>query len=240
MTNLSYRSSKETVQYDIDEKQSVAAPAPGWSRSHLRSPSKTISWDVRKIPPKESFHILKNLLVKAVESDVFPSLDEAEYLVLFQCHENLTREFPSPTYFSYAKKQLINLLDVTECLLKWNSSSKTKWQMIRDQITIFKKMKVLPSGCAHFGWRGTWNVERFLVRINRNLRRKSPERRWMGVGHRDTGTARDVSYDASPHWSEVRTKMTSMDFSTASELLEEQLSLMGYNNGRINLAAVRL
>jgi hypothetical protein len=163
-----------------------------------------------------------------------------EYLVLFQCQENLRREFPSPTYFSYAKKQLINLLDVLEYLLKWNSSSKTPWQSIRDQIHIFMRMRVLPSGHDHFGWRGTWDVERFLVRINRNLRKKPPEKRWMGVGHRDTGTAREVSFDASPHWSEVRTKMTSLDFSSASELLEEQLSLMAQNNGRINLAGIRL
>jgi hypothetical protein len=209
---------------------------PGRSRSDLRPPSKAISWKVRKIFPRESFQILKNLLVKATASEEGPNLTDGEYLVLDQVHQNLTGMFPSQVYYIYAKQELISLLDVVEVLLGWKSSSKTRWSMIQDQVRYFQRKGFLPKEHAYFGWLGSWKVERLLVKVNRLLWRKPPEERRLGVGHRDTGTARDVSYDASPHWTEVGGKMTETDIRSPAELLEEQLLIMHCLGGSINLA----
>lgn len=48
-----------------------------------------------------------------------------------------------------------------------------------------------------------FNVDRFLLRVNRLLNRCPRPQRFVGVGYRDQGTCRQDSYDGSPSWQEV-------------------------------------
>lgn len=60
-----------------------------------------------------------------------------------------------------------------------------------------------PSNFAYFGWRTTWKPDFFVKRRNRQLERKAPPRKFIGVGYGDNGQCRDSSYDGSPSWQEV-------------------------------------
>jgi hypothetical protein len=68
---------------------------------------------------------------------------------------------------------------------------------------------ILPSFNAYFGWRKSTELGRFIGVQNRKLKDRRPRpTRFIGVGYKDSGTARNVSIDASPSWQEVASHNT--------------------------------
>jgi hypothetical protein len=61
--------------------------------------------------------------------------------------------------------------------------------------------KIFLSPRAYLGQE--FKLEEILKKINRAHRPKAPPRRWIGVGYRDHGNAREPQLDGTPPWQEV-------------------------------------
>jgi hypothetical protein len=74
---------------------------------------------------------------------------------------------------------------------------------------------------SYFGRRKQSNVDCVLRRKNRSLHKPSRQKRWMGVGYKDSGTYRDVAIDGSPTWQEVASSERKIETRTPKEIQEE-------------------
>lgn len=67
----------------------------------------------------------------------------------------------------------------------------------------WKHSKFILSPHAYFGRKKFFQMNRWLIRINRRLNKNPPPQRFVGVGYRDHGTCANPSFDGSPAWQEV-------------------------------------
>jgi hypothetical protein len=75
---------------------------------------------------------------------------------------------------------------------------------IQDLARWYQEKKFLPSSHAYFGWTNLNKIQSFLRQRNRESERyRTRPKRFVGVGYKDSGSRKDVAFDASPSWQEV-------------------------------------
>jgi len=163
--------------------------------------SKVFSFGLRKIPMREVLRLVRMLLAK-VALEGIGNLSEEERVILVYSWERIT----SFTDISFQEKRDREWLPLEDLYFHITGDPKFwffKTLDVNKHARSLQEKGTLPSSCAYFGWTKTHKFSSYLKRINRNLRQKPPPKRWMGVGYRDHGQCRDVSWDASPSWQEV-------------------------------------
>jgi len=125
-----------------------------------------------------------------------------EKALLFFCYDDCNQE-KDPSFRAKWNSDLGNDL---KNLFLWISGN-LKITPVHDfnwYVNFLQSKGTLVQSHAYFGWlKNFGQLRRCFKSINRALWKKPQPKRWMGVGHRDTGTARDPAYDASPSWQEV-------------------------------------
>lgn len=149
------------------------------------------------------------LLVKMIFAKIAwegpDSLSQEEVAVLELSWERITA-YSDPDWVQNKTREWLVLED-----LLVHFRDRTRWFFGTLDISKHAKFLVekhcLPSAHAYFGWVKSHKISSYLKRTNRDLRRNSPPKRFIGVGYKDTGQCRDVSYDGSPSWQEVASGM---------------------------------
>jgi hypothetical protein len=150
---------------------------------------------------RDSFKTLRFLLSKFAVEQV-PRFTCEETALLYYCYDRCRLE-SDPSFrriwLSLAGEALQNLFLWFSGKLKVEPN-----QSIREVALVYQRLGYLVTAHAYYGWLNTVGALSGALRsINRALRKKAPPKKWMGVGYRDTGTARDPATDASPTWQEV-------------------------------------
>ena len=99
---------------------------------------------------------------------------------------------------------LVRMKFLIECyqrICKTGSDIRERFSIITNSDIRFKEFLHQPN--AFFGRKISFNLKRILVRINRKMKRISSVKRFIGVGYRDAGNARNTALDASPSWQDV-------------------------------------
>lgn len=87
-----------------------------------------------------------------------------------------------------------------------------------------KFLSVVLSPHAFFGRKKFFNVKNFVRKVNRLKNRKPSTTRFLGVGYKDHGTARDVAWDGSPSWQELAQVLSQTDYSFDRDQFRIRLS----------------
>jgi len=186
-------------QRDGVKQQSVAAPRLDDHDPLNLTVSKTKSFSVRVKTPSQALMFLRFLLAKVVYRRDLKVLSVPELVLLNESWEIL-RKVKDPTFWNETNRQTVSSLtqidSVRQTILNPNWDHTTWWNMLEAR-------PGLPSRHAYFGWWKTFRIKVWFRFRNRLLDSKSPQKRFIGVGYRDQGTAQDVAYDGSPSWQEV-------------------------------------
>jgi len=147
--------------------------------------------------------LFRNLLAQLVYADYGLSMEET--LVLFDLMSGFPEQVDKDRQF--ASKYSEWLITVHSAL---SSLSIPSFPLV---LTEDKRKKLaeelkplLPSPHAYYGWRGNPAlVHSFKVipNIDLGLKKRLPPKRFLGVGYRDKGTAKDPAVDGSPSWRKV-------------------------------------
>lgn len=122
-----------------------------------------------------------------------------EYLKIYiQDYENAKGLLTSSKWLT--SKQLFKLLITFRSLDKFE-----RWA--NAQLSILQKS--IMTRRAFLGLRT--DLKDFFKFSNRRLKRNPPPQRYIGVGYRDKGTAKDLTIDGSPSWQEVASNNNSFN-----------------------------
>lgn len=150
--------------------------------------------------PSEALMIVRVLLSKIVYRRNLSVLTDAEQYLLAECWKILS-EGRSRSMVQSKKQLVSSLLYIENCrtgtILNEKLDHTLWWKML-------ERKEGVMSPFAYFGWWGSHRIERFFRFRNRESERPcNANKRFIGVGYRDAGTARNVAFDASPSWQEV-------------------------------------
>lgn len=108
---------------------------------------------------------------------------------------------------SIPKEFLYKNYEFLQILYTLRKNSKEFVEIVLDD---FRESGILPPSRVISSWKKeiSENFESFFISENPFLIPRPASKRFIGVGYRDKGTAREVSYDGSPSWQEVATSIT--------------------------------
>lgn len=179
-------------------QQSVADLHPDSHDPLNLTVSKTKSFSVRVKTPTHALMFVRFLLAKIVYRRDLKVLTVPEQFLLSESWDVL-RKCNDPSFWKKNRQVVTNLT----YLYQWrkghlnpNIDHTMWWKML-------ERIEGLPSLHAYFGWWKTFQIKDWFRFKNRALSSKSSPKRFIGVGYRDSGTARDVAFDGSPTWQEV-------------------------------------
>ena len=122
-----------------------------------------------------------------------------EYLKIYiQDYENAKGLLTSSKWLT--SKQLFKLLITFRSLDKFERWAKAQLSILQKSIMTRR---------AFLGLRT--DLKDFFKFSNRRLKRNPPPQRYIGVGYRDKGTAKDLTIDGSPSWQEVASNNNSFN-----------------------------
>jgi len=185
-------------QRDVERQQSVADPRLDDHDPLNLTVSKTKSFSVRVKTPTQALMFIRFLLAKVVYRRSLTSLSVPEQVLLSESWEILRKVKDITFWKKY--REIVASLSYIESSRAISLNPKIDhsqwWNMLETS-------KRLPSRCAYFGWWKTFKIKNWFRFQNRELETKSSPKRFIGVGYRDQGNARDVAFDGSPSWQEV-------------------------------------
>lgn len=175
------------------------SPCPGsFDPTSLRV-SKQYSFELRKVNPRECHRLIRMLLSKvAHEGRSALAQDEEVLLVLLYERWSSIRD---PAFLRALGERVIS--SFTYCYHWIRGTLKVPPQAQDGDLPFFVRTGILASAHAYYGWWTSFRVSDFLRTINRARLRAAPPKRFVGVGYRDAGQARNPAYDGSPSWQEV-------------------------------------
>jgi hypothetical protein len=184
------------------------------SSTDERSFEQEILLEIKTIRPKKLLNFIRLISMRLIENPKLTLTREEEQI--FAQGTLYLADFPCP-YFQN-KYQLI-LFFINRLMRTYakgetldRSISKIK-NVIDSQVLDFFSFRSKPS------LEKSCKIKEVLRRINLNSTKKSPPKRYIGVGYKDKGQYRDEAFDGSPDWQEV-----------ASQLYEEdQIPFLGWN-----------
>lgn len=188
-----------TRSLDISSQQSVADLCPcDYDPTNFKV-SKQFSFELRKKGLSESVQVCRFLLSKIVLKRNLKSLNPYEMAILLGSWERIIKSkdisFQNTNIKLFSSfEYLIEMIGNTQV---FDGPHQNQWWLY-----LFKGLG-FNSLCPIFGWWKNFKLSDWLRSINRDLRKKARPKRFIGVGYRDSGTARDVARDASPKWQEV-------------------------------------
>jgi hypothetical protein len=129
-------------------------------------------------------------------------LSGREHLALTLCFDECWN-YLDRTWVQKYGTNLVRIKFLIECyhrILKLGSDVKVAFGKISRG---YQYRKFLHQPNAYFGRKEFFNLKNILVRINRKLERKSYSNRFVGVGYRDKGNARNTAANGTPSWQDV-------------------------------------
>jgi len=175
-------------------------PAPVASKAYdCFLVSKEESFSIRITSPSQGFRILKFLMTKFYARG--QRLDINEEIII-----NLVTDY----FLNLRNKKFSNSLHANDKLavmqlvklfVSFRFREYPRWALA--QIAILQKSKSLMSPRAFLSYKNQFSIPKLIKRRNRRLDSPPPPKTFIGVGYRDKGTAKVVSHDGSPSWSEV-------------------------------------
>lgn len=174
------------------ERISQAKPRPSSYDPTLSLVSKQFSLVARF----HSASVAARNLVMLVRKKVMEGLDELEEFILYDSYL-LVSSMKDRSFWSRRFSQRFTQLTAIMRIIQEVGPEKTR-EFYSKGFFPFQ-----PTDHAYFGWRNTWKASFFVKRRNRQLERKAPPKKFVGVGYGDNGQCRDSSYDGSPSWQEV-------------------------------------
>lgn len=164
--------------------------------------SKDLTFSVRIRNPNHGLFGLRIILHKFyAQKDQLSERDWVfiEYLRLYiQDYENAKGLLVTQKWL--ASKQLLKLLITFRSLDKFEYWAFAQFSILRKHIMTRRAFLSIDS-----------NLRDFFKFSNRRLRVDPPPLRYIGVGYRDKGTAKDITIDGSPSWQEVASKTNSYE-----------------------------
>jgi len=150
---------------------------------------------------KESLLFFRFLLSKAAVERASEFTVE-ERAILCYCYDRCNEE-KDPSFrkkwFNESNQDLKNLFLWISGTLIVEPCHDKQWYL-----SFLQRKGSLVQAHAYFGWRKKLgDLQKVFFSINRLLRKDPKPKRWMGVGYRDKGTARDSATDGSPSWTEI-------------------------------------
>jgi hypothetical protein len=100
--------------------------------------------------------------------------------------------------------KLLALLRLMSLHFQFRDKEFPNWAKAQQKI-LFSQVSLSPR--AELGL-GTSFIERFLKRTNRLLWKTPPPARYIGVGYRDKGAAKVLSYDGTPSWKDLAVRVS--------------------------------
>lgn len=162
--------------------------------------SKDVFWTLRGTL-REQTQSWKFLISKIVHEGM-RSLDWKERFLLYLLHDRLSNVKDRGWVEKYWNwfRQTVSVFNYFTLFLKQEDCPKVEFdRVLKDPFFSGGAL----SAHAYFGRKKFFNVKNVLRRVNLKLRKRPPPKRFVGVGYRDHGTARDVATDGSPTWQEV-------------------------------------
>jgi hypothetical protein len=187
------------VKEHIEHRYSEQNPCLRNPDPTTRLTSKEISYDLRKLPHSEYYSTLRYLLAK-IEFE--GRLSNRESLAMTLCFDELW-SYSDKSWVQKFGTHLVRMKFLIECyqrICKTGSDVQERFRLISRG---YQYRKFLHQPNAYFGRKISFNLKRILVRINRKLKRESSVKRFIGVGYRDAGNARNTALDGSPSWQDV-------------------------------------
>jgi hypothetical protein len=189
---------------------------------NLRLVSKDFSFRSKFSHANQAYLVLRFLLTKVFDRE--GTLDDMEEILFYETVDYLN-QYRNDTFFNN-KRDWLSLKLLAE--IKLSSPDWCNLRHFNAQVSIIRKQGVLLNPRAYLSLETKIRPERFIVRQNRLLRKDPPPLRYIGVGYRDKGTARVVSEDGSPNWTQVAmhasldvTKLHTRDYSLPKSPLYE-------------------
>lgn len=187
-----------TASRNSRKQLSVADHNPGGYDPLNLTVSKTKTFRVLVKTPTQALMIVRFLLAKVIHQRDF-RLTDAEELLMLEAWEILG-SVKDQSFKAKYNKIVSNLryveLSRRGTTLNPNIDHTQWWKMLA-------RLEGIPSSHAFFGWWKTFRIKDWFRIRNRALESKSSQKRFIGVGYQDHGTARDVAFDGSPRWQEV-------------------------------------
>jgi hypothetical protein len=182
----------------VPEKEFLADRKPGKHDpiNQLRV-SEHLTFRVRKLNPSMALNWVRFLLTKVLMTRSF-DLCEEEAVLLHESWRVLVNVRDNSWNEKY-NQSLTTLEGVYSFFRKgsWVNPEHHEWWNYQLSLPIFR------SKHAYFGWVKSNSAKAWLVKTNRQLRKSSRPKRFIGVGYRDHGTAKKPHWDGTPSWQEV-------------------------------------
>lgn len=170
------------------------------------------------------FKLLSFLTTKLLLSPETGGLSFDETVALFGCYHTVKEKMTKDPTFR--EKHFLELAFLEDVLRKIDGSNEfplaLRWSRqiedteLSDLGTLFLGRRGYSSQHGQLLWRKAFSVR---YRFQEFPRQFAPKR-WMGVGHRDSGGLRVPGYDASPRWQDVYKCLLS-PAELADEILED-------------------
>lgn len=178
------------------EIRQIPASVPAYANKQMLV-SKDFSFRCKFSHANQAYLTLRFLLTKVFVRE--ESLSELEEILFYETVDYLN-QYRNDSFFK-AKDGWLTIKRFSE--IKLSSPDWYNHRHLNAQVSILKKSGFLLNPRAYLSLETEIRPERFLVRLNRSLRKSPPPERYIGVGYRDKGTARVVSEDGSPNWTQV-------------------------------------
>lgn len=157
------------------------------------------SFRVRKLRPSEALKIVRFLLAKVVREQGISTLTPTEQVLLHASVEKL-QSFQRNIQWIQRNRDLLTGIATASWIFRMYSEGK---EVPSFRIERVRQSDWFPNDFVYFGWWIAAKKESWLISINRLLAKAPRPKRFIGVGYRDHGTRREVSYDGSPLWQDV-------------------------------------
>lgn len=160
--------------------------------------SKSRTFSARVKAPTDALILLRFLLAKIVYRRDVSVLSVAEQFLINESWLVLKRCKDLSFWRSHSKQveQLQRVNALRRMTLNPSVDHTLWWETLECETGI-------PSRHAYFGWWKSFEIKRWFRTSNSELKSKTSPKRFIGVGYRDHGTARDSARDGSPSWQEV-------------------------------------
>ena len=158
--------------------------------------SKDLSFDLRKLRPVEVLFLVRYFLTKKIERR--KQLENFEEIFLYLGIDFILIQ-KDPQFIQKHHKLIMILRIIAQDLSNLNES------FVQSRIKIFRKNSNLFVSPRAFLGKETIKENNLLYRRNRKLEDLFPPKpaNRIGVGYRDSATARNLALDGSPSWQEA-------------------------------------
>lgn len=179
-------------------------------------------WRVKLSKGVSKTKLISFLVSKLFHSEKTAGLCFDEVVVLFHLFLDIEEKASKDKGFRATYAFQLNMLEAM--LLEIESQEvfpiEVKWKELVTENELIRELPGLfipwSTYCSQAGQK-LWQRSFKVIYRYQEADQVFPPKRWMGIGHRDSGGRRDPGYDASPHWREVFKELCSF-----AELADEE------------------